>query len=189
MQKRVNKKGAIEFSITTIVVVVLGISMLIMGMVLVRNVMCGALSLTGEVNTKVEAELNKHFSSTESEVICIGAGSDPIKIAPGRENIIYCNIKAKENAQYSITVKDYESRISSLSKTELKKWMTTESWSGNIASGDEIPKKAVRLKIPENAPEGPIGIKLEIKRGGSLISTQDLDFQISRVGFVKTAIC
>ena len=38
----ISKKGAIELSMTTIIVVVLSLALLIMGFVLIRNIMCGS---------------------------------------------------------------------------------------------------------------------------------------------------
>ena len=44
-----NNKAAIELSMTTIVVVVLSLTLLIMGFVLVRSIMCSAIGLTDTI--------------------------------------------------------------------------------------------------------------------------------------------
>ena len=61
-----NKKGAIELSVGTIIIIVLGVTMLILGMVLVRNIMCNTIALTTEVNSKVTDELNRYFGDSGS---------------------------------------------------------------------------------------------------------------------------
>lgn len=82
------KRGAIELSIGTIVIIVLAMSMLILGMVLVRSIMCGAIGLTGNINSKVEGEINKLFEASGAEVACIGAGAEAATIIPGKVNTI-----------------------------------------------------------------------------------------------------
>lgn len=183
------KKAALELSVGTVVILVLGVTMLIMGMVVTRSVMCGALGLTGEVNGKVRGELDKLFDSTEGEIACVGSG-DAVKMIPGETNIVHCSIRAPEKAQYKIEVASVGSTSSSISKETVQKWVATKSaWEGQIAPGDFDSKKPVRLVIPNNAPEGNIQLQLKVYRNNELISTQDLDFEISRIGFVRSAAC
>lgn len=57
-----NKKAAIELSIGTIVIIVLAMSMLILGLVLVRTIFTGATYNVDSLNKNVEAEINKLFN-------------------------------------------------------------------------------------------------------------------------------
>lgn len=57
-----NKKAAMELSISTIVVIVLAMSMLILGLVLVRSIFAGAKYNVDGLNKNVEAEINKLFN-------------------------------------------------------------------------------------------------------------------------------
>jgi len=184
-----NKNAAIELSVGTIIIIVLGVTMLILGMVLVRSVMCNAIGLTGDINTKVSSEINKYFGDSGSEVACIGSGGDAIKLATGQQNIIYCGIKAPASAKYDITVTQVKSGISTLTDDQLKQWLSLDTWSSTVAPGDTLPKKVARINIPSNAPEGSITIQVQINKDGQLLSTQDLDFTVSRVGTIQTAIC
>ncbi len=181
------KKGALELSIGTIVVIVIAITMLILGIVFVRSVMCGAMGLTGELNSKVKGEINKLFGSTGGEVQCLGQSSEPVKIIPGKTSNIWCGIKAPQTAKYSITLVDYNGIYSS--KSEIKKWITIDSWTGTVAPGDDVPKKVIMLNVPENAPEDTIRLKIVIKKEGTIIAERDLDFKISRSGFFRAAMC
>lgn len=61
---RDEKKAALELSIGTIIIIVLALTMLILGIVLVRSIMCGAIGLTGELNSKVKKEIGKIFESS-----------------------------------------------------------------------------------------------------------------------------
>jgi len=181
------KTAAMELSIGTIVIIVIAITMLIMGIVFVRTIMCGALGLTGDINNKVKGEINSLFGSTGAEVQCIGVSGEPVRMVPGKTNIVYCGIRAPQSAKYSITLTEY--RAISLTENEIKGWIVDDSWEGDVAPGDDIPKKAIRINIPDNAPEETLTLQVVVEKDGSLISTQDLDFEISRVGLFRAAMC
>ena len=189
MKMMKNKKAAIELSVSTSIIIVLGVSMLILGMVLIRSILCSAIGLTGNINGAVNSEINKYFGDSGGEVACIGASGDPIKMATGQENIVYCGIRAPAQADYQVSVTSVRSGISSLTNDQLQKWIVQSQYSGTVAPGDSIPKKVVRIDIPSNAPEGAITIQVQVTKDGTLLSTQDLDFTISRVGTVQGAIC
>lgn len=180
------KKGAIELSIGTIVVIVLAMSMLILGIVLVRSILCGAINLTGDVNNNVKKELQNLFQSTGGEVVCIGSGGGEVSFVPGRRAQIHCAIKSPETAEYSIKMIDIQA---SKSNDKVGDWVATSEWTGRVAPNDDIPKTAVRLDIPDTAPEENLIISVEIERNGELISTQDLDFRIQREGIITGAVC
>ena len=63
------KKAAIELSISTIVVIVIAMSMLILGLVLVRTIFTGATYNVQELNKNVEAEINKLFNEQNDKTI------------------------------------------------------------------------------------------------------------------------
>lgn len=188
-----NKKAAIELSIGTIVIIVISLTMLILGIVLVRSIMCGAIGLTGDLNSRVKGEVNKLFEATGGEIQCVGNGGEPVVLSPGKINIIYCGIRATEDdARYVITTTIGDDMKGDL-RNQIKTWMggSDSTWDGAVAPGDELPKKIARLDIPNDAPE--VGIVLQVtaknKNTGRVISTQDLDFRISRQGLIKAAMC
>ena len=189
--KTMKKKGAIEMSIGTIVIIVIAITMLIFGIVFVRSIMCSAISLTGDVNDNVKGEINKLFGATAGEIQCIGGGGEPVTMVPGKFNIVYCGISAQEQG------KEYEIKVTKLmgSSTDadtLEEWVAfgENTWGPNIVGpGDEIPKKILRLQVPDDAPEELIAITIEASRDGEVISTQDLDFVVRRTGIIRSAMC
>ncbi len=184
-----NKKGAIELSIGTIVIIVIAITMLVFGIVFVRNIMCSAINLTDELGKNAESEINNLFGSVGGEIQCIGSGGDAITLVPGRINIIYCGIRAKETAEYEIRVR--EIRGEDLSSSTIENWIVADddTWRGTVAPGDESSKKVLRLRIPENAPEKSLVITIEAKRDSEVIKSQELDFEISRAGVIRSTIC
>lgn len=71
-----NKKGAIELSIGTIVIIVLAMSMLILGIILVRNIFKGSTNSVDELNSKVRSEIRTLFSTNKDSDIIVLLGSD-----------------------------------------------------------------------------------------------------------------
>ncbi|MBL7100359.1 MAG: hypothetical protein ISS23_00215 [Nanoarchaeota archaeon] len=59
MKKRVNKKGAMELSMNTIVIVVIGITLLVLGLVFVRGIFTKLTGLGGSAFQKAEQELKQ----------------------------------------------------------------------------------------------------------------------------------
>lgn len=188
--RSLSKSGAIEMSIGTIVIIVIAITMLVFGIVFVRNVMCSAISLTAQTSDGAKSEITKLFGATGNEVQCIGSAGESVALTPGRMNIIYCGVKAKVAAQYSIDVTKIVAG-SGIPDAKLQSWIVAgeKSWTGAVSPGDDVPKKILRLNIPDDAPEENIIVSVEIKKDNQVISSQDLDLAIKRAGLIKSAMC
>lgn len=75
MRSILNKRAALELSIGTIVIVVLAMTMLILGLVLVRNIFSGATASVDSLNDKVVSEINNLFAEEGSNIV-IKLGAD-----------------------------------------------------------------------------------------------------------------
>ncbi len=188
MTLSLKSRGALELSISTIVVIVLSVTMLIIGLVFVRNIMCGSIGLTGDINEKVRGEITRLFGSSEGEVQCIGSGGEPVQMIPGKLNIIWCAINAKQTGNYKIVATSIEA--DGVPQNSIDKWMVgSTTWEGTVAPGDSTPKKIIRMNIPDNAPEGSVRIDIDITKNGLPLTTQSLDFSVQREGLVRTSVC
>src|SRR3989344_4300767 len=189
------KSGAIELSMTTIIVVVLSLTLLILGFVFVRSIMCGAIGFTEEINSKVNREIQNLFETSGSEIVCIGS-QEPKTMVPGIDNHIFCSINAKEQGnKYSVTFKSIESS-GGIPQTEAVKWVTRKSWEENdFPPNDKTARKTITVSIPEDASEGNIRVNIEaskITADGSLktlTGSKNLDFRITRSGVVRNVLC
>ena len=84
-----NKRGGIELSMTTIVIIVISIIILVFGIIFGRNVMCSGIQLTENVNTGVENQLKVLFGEDKYGVNCMGEGSQEIKLGSnGRRKVV-----------------------------------------------------------------------------------------------------
>ncbi len=70
-----NKKAAIELSVSTIVVIVIAMTMLILGLVLVRSIFTGATESVDNLNDKVKSEISGLFSDERTDIV-VKLGSD-----------------------------------------------------------------------------------------------------------------
>ncbi len=192
MRKITSRKGAIELSIGTIVIIVIALTMLILGIVLVRSIMCGAISLTSDTTNAARKEVSKLFEATGGEVQCVGNSGEAVVMTPGKVNIVWCGIRAGAASDYKIEIIDIQSTDKDiLSASALNQWKSgPDYWTGKVSPADELPKKVLRLDIPNDAPETGIIVKIRAaKPGTDFVSTQDLDFRISRQGLIKAAMC
>ena len=64
-----NNKAALELSIGTIVIIVLAMSMLILGLALIRNIFTGALGSAELVDRNVKAQINKLFNEEDTKTV------------------------------------------------------------------------------------------------------------------------
>lgn len=185
-KSRLSKIGAIEMSIGTIVIIVIAVTMLIFGIIFVRNIMCSAISLTSDVGEGAKSEINKLFSANGGEIQCLGNG-EAVALSAGSVNKISCGIRAPIKADYEILITDITGTVD---KEEVEDWVITKDFSRkSIAAGDTEPKPILRLNVPEQANEQTIIVSIEAKKDGETIYSQELDFEVKRVGYIKSAMC
>lgn len=186
---KANKKAAIELSAGTIVVIVLAMTMLILGMVFVRNIICSGIILTDQVSMAVENELKDLFGSRDMGVKCMGEEGKDVKLGSGGTRKIFCLINTDENEEYNFTI-----RIESLSEgvptREVKKWLIDEGWEGSVTPGMTTAVVAV-LNIPKKVSRTNLKLTIDElnKKTGSTKQTHISYLEVTYVGAVKGAIC
>jgi len=194
MMKLKSKKAAIELSMTTIIIVVLSLALLILGFVLVRNIMCGAIGFSTEINEKVEGEIQKLFETSTGELSCFGGGQEAAALGQGEINYIFCEINAKEKRMYRISIESLSAPGKEIDDKEVKSWLKEDSWEEEIPAGDDTIYKIGIIKLPEDANLVPIRAKLKAeKKVGSAWETatgsKDIDFIIQKKGVVRSVLC
>ena len=198
LSNRSNKKAAIELSVTTVIIIVIGVSLLILGMFLVRNIMCGAIGLTGTSLDKAKDELNRLFGSAGGEVVCLGSVGEAVKMSPGQQNYVYCSVKATaQNAKYQIAVDrnqiQYKPDDNSAAPPATSGWILDSGWGGTsgivIPPGDDEPKTILVINVPTDSPDMTIIVPYSASRNGQVIKSNKLYFKVSRSGFFRAAVC
>ncbi len=78
-----NRKAALELSIGTIVVIVIGMSMLILGLVLVRTIFSGSTKSVNDLNEQVQSEILDLFDDDSGNLVVQLGSADTAKVKPG----------------------------------------------------------------------------------------------------------
>lgn len=86
MNKIKSKKAAIELSIGTVVIIVLAMSMLILGIILIRNIFSTATSSITEIDQGVKDEINRLFAENDEKTLIRFPNSGLIEIERGSSN-------------------------------------------------------------------------------------------------------
>lgn len=186
MRKLSNKKAAIELSMSTIVILVLAMSMLILGLVLIRTIFTGATGNVQTMNEKVKAEIARLFEEDQRAVLHL---PDRIaKMKQGESFGVGFGIQNKIQTQkfsWEVKLKDEDIKAKcGISKEDtITKWMVGgRKGSASIASGQKYID-VIRFNVPEGAVNDVskcvIRFQLEIKQeDGSPYATEPFDVQI-----------
>jgi hypothetical protein len=183
--KKKNKRAALELSIGTIVILVLAMSMLILGLILIRTIFSGAKFNVETMNQKVESEINKLFVEDQRAVIYL-----PNRIAEIKQGDEFGlgfgiqNAVATQKFRWSVTVADDNIRKKcGVRENEAEAWITTGgTGSVDVSSGQKYTD-IVRFNVPEGAVSDIstciIRYKLEInKEDGTPYTTEPFDIDI-----------
>jgi hypothetical protein len=183
------KRAAMELSVSTIVVIVLAVTMLIMGMILVRSIMCAGLNLTGDIEGKMSSELNDLFGDKDFGVKCMGtAGQARPKLIDSENQEIYCVIREDQSMDYKLVVKDIKS-VSG--EKNIENWIVDkDGYEGTVSPGTNNERIAI-LNIPRKVSKTTLKITVEEYRNGSpsVTKTHSLLVDVVSVGSFSRAIC
>ncbi len=179
-----NKKGAIELSIGTVVIVVLAMSMLILGLVLVKNIFSGATGNVNQMNDKVKDEINKLFVEDKKTVVYLP--NQIAEIQQGDDWGIAFAIKnlGKGTSQtskfnYDVILSDPSvQKKCGVGEREIENWIKTgASESIDIGPGDNL-YRIVRFQIPENAPLCTVRFNIVVKKDNEHYATDFFDIEV-----------
>jgi len=145
------KKGAMELSIGTVVIIVLAMAMLILGLVLVRSIFSGAKYNIEKMNEKVEGEINKLFVEDKRAVLYLPnrlaeiKQGDPYGIAFGIQNAV-----ATQTFKWEVEVDDSKIKDKcGVTELQAEGWIITGGdGSASVASGQKY-YDIIRFNIPE----------------------------------------
>lgn len=184
-----NKKAALEMSMGTIIILVLGVSMLILGMILIRNIMCSGLQITKDITTGVRNEIQNLFGADKIGVKCAGEGGQEINLATNGQRDVVCIIKTEEQTKYDIQVIKVESLMGASTET-VNKWVIDDGFSGEVKPGDDKTVPYLTLNLPKDAPKTIIKVTLNvINVNAGSTDTIVTKLNIVPTGFIKGAIC
>lgn len=162
-----NKKAAMEMSIGTIVVIVLAMSMLILGIVLVRNIFSSGTSAVDASHEQVMNQISQMFGNDMKVGIVPTTGKVRIKqgTSDGLRVAIKNLIKGSEGQSaifsYETIITEIEPSCS-LTEQEIYSWMLGKSENNMIIPVGGSDSPSIIFNVPENAELCTFTIKVNV---------------------------
>jgi hypothetical protein len=151
-----NRKAAMELSMSTIVILVLAMSMLILGLVLVKAIFTGAKYNVDQMNDKVKGEIGKLFSEDRKVVMYLP--NQKAEIKQGSDWGVGFGIKNFEKSQefvWEVKLMDDTTALKANCGLSSRAETTVESWLKGGKTGEaEIPTgddfyTTLRVNVPK----------------------------------------
>jgi hypothetical protein len=194
-----NKKAAFEMSITTIVILVIALSMLIFGMIFVRNMMCSGMDIMTDVTKGTQKEIDSLFSTRGGEVVCLGEGNEVQDVYPSNElQKAFCAFNVVTSTSFHFTVHPEQATIvfkdptSSLNDANVRAWLHSAlPPDGNIGviANSETLVPIIYMQIPKGTDQISFKVPFTVQKTGGIAENRMMTFQIKSVGAVQGAIC
>ncbi|MBI5148165.1 hypothetical protein HZA33_00630 [Candidatus Pacearchaeota archaeon] len=182
-----SKKGALELSVGTIVIVILAMAMLILGLVLVQSIMKGAKYNVDQLNDRVKDAIKKLFLDSEDKRIVFYLSEQTATITPGDTWGVAFGVRndGGETALFSYeTILDEVGQggicpgINEAKALQLIKLGKTGSM--NILSGEE-KYALIKLSAPTGFPIGcEIRYRVNVKKAGEDYANEFFDINIKK---------
>ncbi len=177
-----------EFSMTTIIIIVLGVTMLIFGMIFVRNVMCSGIIITDKLTENVENEVRSLFGANDYGIKCMGEAGQQIKIGDGGQRQIACMINVNEETDYELKVVEVKS-LGGTPQEIVEGWILDSGWSGTASPGPKTVTVLV-FDIPEKVSDTNLKITInELNKNTGVDDTHTSYINIVHVSGLTSAIC
>lgn len=176
-----NKKAAIELSIGTIVILVIAMSMLILGLILVKNIFSGANDITTMTQNQVKTQVNQMFGADSQLVVYPDSRQINAKIGGAPSGQFGFGIKnlvqgtSNVNFSYQVVASDTKN-CQSITTAEATSWISVGSSDDNIpiAPGGTYSTN-VLLQIPAGTPLCTVRYRIDVQDNGQEYATDNID--------------
>ena len=165
------KKGAIELSIGTIVIVVLAMSMLILGLVLVRTIFKGGIGIAEMTNEQLKNQIATMFG--EDKKLVLYPDSREVELKQGDVDGFGVGIKNLLEGSSDEVVFEYVVEVADrgncdVNEREALDWIVTGQEEDNIriAPGDFI-SRPVKFNVPVGSPLCTLRYKVQVNYGAN----------------------
>jgi hypothetical protein len=199
MKSLSERKAALELSIGTIVIVVIGMSMLILGLVLVRTIFTGSTDSIDLINDRVKEQISGLFSDDGTDVVVkLGEGQtakikpdDSIKVAIGARTPDGSNVGSRNRLQYKLTIESPSgsncasllggiARVERLFTTQLNTFNAFDQFDGSTAFA------LVEIRVPKGTVTCSQKVFVDVRDtegGGDIFGGNFFIVEILKEGF------
>lgn len=154
-----NKKGAIEMSMTTIIVVILGITLLSLGLMFVRNIFKDIGGSSAKMSDLADKQMMEMFGESEDP---ISLPRDEVEIAQGDDVALDIGIRNTGEYHGDFNIKSIEMKTKpSAYKGNGADWISWDDSKSTILSGKAIKGK-ILVSVPSTANLGTYQFKITL---------------------------
>jgi hypothetical protein len=182
-----SKRGAVELSIGTIVIIVLAMSMLILGIVLVKNIFGSGIDIVKMTDSQLKNQVSKLFGENQRFVMYPDSREIEVKINEnggfgfGIKNLLQGVASQEAKFSYEVVVSDDDLRrkCGKITEQEVERWIATgRSESGLILPPGEISTGKVLISIPEGTAPCIFRLRVNVKQNNQGYATDIMDIII-----------
>jgi len=192
-----NKRSAFEMSITTIVILVIAMIMLILGIMLVRKIMCGGMNIAEETLQGAKSQISKLFGEQTGEILCAGSVAGAVvTLVPGRTNAIACiynPTEAKTTYTFTVTGATFKPKIGN--PQSAMNWFVSTTNIETVAP-ESTGAGGVFVRIPKATPAGDLEINVtitstpvDVPNPQTSTDYKTLTFEVRSLGFLRETAC
>jgi len=180
LRKITQKKGAMELSMGTIVILVLAMSMLILGLVLIKTIFTGAKQNVSTINDKVKDEIGKLFVEDKKIVVYLADNKAEIPqgedwgVAFGVKNILR-NTQEAPKIKYEVSMDESSCKIKE--KEAMSYIVLGKEGDITMAPGDQ-KVWLIRFEIPEGTPLCKVRYNIEVSADGDFYTSESFDVSV-----------
>ncbi|MEK6899309.1 MAG: hypothetical protein AABW79_04410 [Nanoarchaeota archaeon] len=168
------KRGALELSVGTIVILVLAMSMLILGIVLIRNIFDFGNEAVELIDSNVKAQINDLFNEDDSQKTTVYLPGGEAVIQPGnRYNIrfaiknVLTGVSGAQEFRYAVSVAEIEPGCQ-LTLAKANGFIVQgKSSSVKIAPGAAPEERTIVISVPEGSPLCTLTYNIDVTQAGT----------------------
>lgn len=181
-----NKRGAVELSFSTIVILVLAMTMLVLGIVLVKNIFTGAQDIASMTTDQVKAQVSKLFGEDsrlviypDSRLVNVKVGGKVSGFGIGIRNLLESASNVKFSYEVVVADPNLESKCGVRAEVA-ESWLTTGATENNIPiAPGEIMATKVLIKVPPGSELCTLRYRVNVKANGQDYDTDIIDVSLT----------
>jgi hypothetical protein len=181
-----SNRAAIEMSIGTIVIVVLAMTMLILGIVLVKNIFSSSGDIVNMADDQIKNQVSKLFGEDKKLVMYPDTRSVEIKVGDvgafgiGIKNLLSGPASQDAKFTYETIISDPDLRTKcAVTEKEVESWIVTGRSDTNIPiASAEIYAGKVTFNIPEGTAQCTFRVRIDVKANSANYATDFMDITI-----------
>jgi hypothetical protein len=184
----INKKGAIELSFSTIIIIAIGSVLLILGLVFVKNIFDSSRGAIDLIDKNTKSQINQLFNQDEDLKTIVYLPNRAAELKKGKSGIVSFGIKNTARGEttagkfsYQVRALEVEPGCRGLSLQQANDMIKLGKSSGTfeLPAGDRPKEFEIILEAPQTAPLCFISYDINVKKDGQTYDTNTFSLKIT----------